>query len=60
MAITNKEFYDFSTRQLPYLKSFWIQRLEELYNGLEKDKTITKADLQNANNYLEKLSQLGN
>jgi len=60
MAITNKEFYDFSTRQLPYLKSFWIQRLEELYKGLEKDKTITKADLKNAIDHLEKLSQLGN
>ena len=59
-TITDKEFYDFSTRQLPNLKSFWIQRLEELYKGLEKDKIITKTDLQNANNYLEKLSQLGN
>jgi len=60
MAITDKEFYAFSMRKLPNLKSFWVQRLEELYKDLEKDKIITKDDLQNANNYLEKLFKLGN
>ena len=60
MAITDKEFYDFSTRKLPNLKSFYIQRLEEFYKGLKNDKIITKDDLKNANNYLEKLFQLGN
>jgi len=58
-TITDKEFYDFSVKQLPKLKSFWLQRLEEFYTGLEKDKIITKDDLKNANDHLDKLFKLG-